>query len=374
MRYYLSLNGRTCYIPPISVTYGSFNLPKRKPTMSINLRSRLPITTLIATSLFVASATVSSQAQAVQRAHVSALVGLDSNTSFNCDVAHPCRFFQAAMTVVDPGGEVVVLDSGGYGAVTITQSISLIAPNGVYAGISVFPGGDGVTIATPGVNVVLRGLTINGQGGNNGINMTAGNSLTVDHCVISNLAQIGISVIGVIKAQVIDTTILKNGNYGVLLQDGVSGTISRATISRNTYQGIVVQAGVISTTAVDIADTTVEGSNTGVKVALSGANSLLKVSVRDSRIVQNVYGLLAISPSSGSANLSASNNMISNNAYGITASGPGVRVWASGNTVSDNTTLGLFNTSGALFASASNNAVFNNAADTGGTITAIATR
>jgi hypothetical protein len=35
-------------------------------------------------------------------------------------------------------------------------------------------------------NVVLRGLTIVGQGGNNGIVITAGPSLTVENCVVNN--------------------------------------------------------------------------------------------------------------------------------------------------------------------------------------------
>ena len=99
--------------------------------------------TLAALSIAVATTFISLQAQAVHRTHV-ATYGLDSNTSFGCSVANPCRFFQAATAVVDPNGEVVVLDSGGYGAVALTKSISLIAPTGVYAGISVFPGSAGV--------------------------------------------------------------------------------------------------------------------------------------------------------------------------------------------------------------------------------------
>ena len=80
--------------------------------------------TRFAVTLVVLGSTLfTGHAAAVQRAHV-ATYGLDSNTSFSCDAAHPCRFFQAATTVVDPNGEVVVLDSGGYGAVTITKSLS----------------------------------------------------------------------------------------------------------------------------------------------------------------------------------------------------------------------------------------------------------
>jgi hypothetical protein len=67
------------------------------------------------------------------------------------------------MTVTAANGEIVVLDSGGYGRVTIDKSVSIVAPPGIYAGISVFAGQDGVTIFTPGITVVLRGLTINGR-------------------------------------------------------------------------------------------------------------------------------------------------------------------------------------------------------------------
>jgi len=39
----------------------------------------------------------------------------------------PCRIFTMAVAQTAPGGSVVVLDSAGYGPVTIGQSISLIA-------------------------------------------------------------------------------------------------------------------------------------------------------------------------------------------------------------------------------------------------------
>jgi hypothetical protein len=43
--------------------------------------------------------------------------------------------------------------------------VTITAPPGVYAGISVFPATNGVDIATAGISVALVGLTINGQGG-----------------------------------------------------------------------------------------------------------------------------------------------------------------------------------------------------------------
>ena len=101
-------------------------------------------------------ATASAQAP---RTFVSGLRS-DSNP---CTRTAPCRNFAQAISQTSPGGEVVVLDSAGYGAFTITQAVSITAPPGVYAGISVFSG-DGITITAGGSDtVILRGLTLNNQ-------------------------------------------------------------------------------------------------------------------------------------------------------------------------------------------------------------------
>src|SRR5258706_80464 len=83
-------------------------------------------------------------------------------------------------------GEMIVLDSAGYGPVVISKSISLIAPAGVYAGLTVFTG-DGITVNGPGIIVVLRGLSINGQGGGYGIALEQAAHLRIENCVISNM-------------------------------------------------------------------------------------------------------------------------------------------------------------------------------------------
>jgi len=246
--------------------------------------------TLAALSIAVATTLISLQAQAVQRTHVSAAFGSDANTATNCAAAAPCRFFTAAMSVTNPNGEVIVLDSGGYGAVTITQSVALIAPTGVYAGISVFPGADGVTIATAGVNVVLRGLSINGQGGNNGISMTAGNSLTIENCVISNLTQNGILVNAATNVNITDTIVRRNGGSGITLLNGVKATITRAVVSGNVNNlGIALYGNTPSTSTVDIADSTIDGNSIGIFARSIVSTAILKLSVRDSRMVGNSY-------------------------------------------------------------------------------------
>ena len=91
-------------------------------------------------------------------------VASNGNDANACSLAAPCRGFARAITQTSANGEIIVLDSAGYGAVTIDRSVTITAPAGVYAGISVFTGA-GITVATPGAAVTLRGLTINGQGG-----------------------------------------------------------------------------------------------------------------------------------------------------------------------------------------------------------------
>src|SRR6266550_2790509 len=87
----------------------------------------------IATLLFSAA----SMAQAAAPRTFVASTGVDSNP---CSLTAPCRSFGAAVVLTNAGGSVIVLDSAGYGPVTITQSVSLIAPDGIYAGITASSG------------------------------------------------------------------------------------------------------------------------------------------------------------------------------------------------------------------------------------------
>ncbi len=312
-------------------------------------------------------------AHAVQRTHVSAAFGADSNTATNCTAAAPCRFFQAAMTVTDNNGEVVVLDSGGYGAVTITKSLSLIAPTGVYAGISVFPGAEGITIATPGVNVTLRGISINGQGGNNGIAMTAGSKLTIDNCIISNLTQSGITVSGATTVRVTDSAIRDSGVNGITVRDGVKAIISRAIISGNRNIAVLAEGTMSSFTLADVAESTIDNNNYGVYADSNDVAATVNVSVLNSSLLDHGnYGIFAGSSAVGKATATASNNILSNNFIGL-AINPGGVVWASGNTISKNG-YGVFQAGTGVFESAGNNSINRNDVNASGNITNIATR
>lgn len=96
-----------------------------------------------------------------------------------------------------------------------------------------------MTIATAGVNVVLRGLTIYGQGGNFGIFMTKRARLTVENCLVANLMY-GIVVDTAAIVRVTDTTIRDNVSHGLLLKSGTRATVSRAAFSGHGDMGIIV--------------------------------------------------------------------------------------------------------------------------------------
>src|SRR5450631_2155813 len=115
---------------------------------------------MLAISLLMAGVLTPRAAQAqASRTWVSG-VGDDANP---CSRTAPCKTFAGAISKTAAGGEIDVLDPGGFGAVTITKAISIEA-EGVIAGV-VVSGTNGIVVAA-GANdsVVLRGLTIEGLG------------------------------------------------------------------------------------------------------------------------------------------------------------------------------------------------------------------
>src|SRR5947207_7761304 len=85
-------------------------------------------------------------------------VGDDANP---CSRTAPCKTFAGAISKTAAGGEIDALDPAGYGAVTITKSIT-IDGTGTLASVLV-SGTNGIIInAGTGVRVLLRNIQING--------------------------------------------------------------------------------------------------------------------------------------------------------------------------------------------------------------------
>jgi hypothetical protein len=131
------------------------------------------------------------QAQAL-RTWVSG-VGDDVNP---CSRTAPCKTFAGAISKTAAGGVISVLDPGGFGAVTITKSITIDGTDG-YASIT-NTGTNGIVINAPGnADVTLRGLDIVGGlsgttegscGGLSGVSVVAARSVRLDNVRITGQA------------------------------------------------------------------------------------------------------------------------------------------------------------------------------------------
>ena len=163
--------------------------------------------TRVAVLFLLGALVASAPARAASERTFVASYGADSNS---CSVAAPCRTFAAALGLTAAGGEVVALDSAGYGLVTITQSVSISAPAGIYAGITApILNGSGVLIDAPGATVVLRGLTIASSAVTFGTGLTvqAAAQVTVQRCTFEGGLLNGIRTFTSTSAQTAPLTI-----------------------------------------------------------------------------------------------------------------------------------------------------------------------
>lgn len=247
--------------------------------------------------------TSAAHAQTAQRTFVSTS-GNDANTASLCSRNMPCRSFAAAISVVAPGGEVVALDSGGYGAFTINKAVQIIGAPGVYAGISVFPSsffydpGVQVNVAATAV-VVLRNISINSQGGVHGIRLSSG-KLRVENCVISNfvgnqnsLAGTGITVDSSDTELTVKDTVLRDNQIGIQFTAGaIRATIAHCRIEStkpaNGY-GILVYGN----NQVTVANSTITGNDVGLFTRRASAPPIALLTVTNCIVSNNRIGLYA---------------------------------------------------------------------------------
>jgi hypothetical protein len=251
-------------------------------------------------------------------------VGDDANP---CSRTAPCKTFAGAISKTAAGGEISVLDPGGFGTVTITKAITLNG-DGTLAGIAA-SGTNGVIVnAQPNDVVILRNLSINGSGtGLNGIRYLAGGQLVVENCTFSGFTQNTIDVSLSANGQlVVSNTSLTGGTKGIR----VFSTAGNVHVSANRVS--IQHTG----NAVD---------------ALFGV-----VDVNDSLITDNSgFGVLA-----EGGTISISNSMLTGNGTAVQAQ-PGSTVRLSSNDIFDNSTG--FGCGGGTLATDGNN---RKAGNTGG--------
>jgi len=275
--------------------------------------------TLISTIAINIAASLPAQAQ---RARV--FVSVNGNDNNPCTALSPCRTFQQAYDTVLAGGEISVLDTGGYGPVFISKAISIISPDGIEAGVLVPSGQSGIQIqAGPNDAINLRGLIIDGAGsGSFGIVYDAGQSVTIQKCVIRNLTNTGIFLEPAnsgFNLAVSDTLIANNGIYGVKILPFVPTGFVSATFSHveldNNPNGILVDGSNSSgATRVTVTDSVVTGS-IGTALAVNAQFLPTSLMVFRSVVANNNVAISANAAGANAATLRIGQSTVTGNTF-----------------------------------------------------------
>jgi hypothetical protein len=203
-------------------------------TRTVRIAATLAVCTLVGSSAAYAQA---------PRTWVSG-VGDDVNP---CSRTAPCKTFAGAISKTAAGGEISVLDPGGYGAVTITKSIT-INGEGTLAGIS-FSGGSGIIVNALATDVVtLRNISILGTAANvSGIRLLSAALVNIDKVNITGATTNGIDVepSGSMRVVISDTTI-RGGQNGIQVTGGGNVSVDRTSIRGASNAGIDASGGSVN--------------------------------------------------------------------------------------------------------------------------------
>lgn len=297
---------------------------KTPPVFLVQCLQKVPLWLLAAVAL-------STGAQAQSTKIFVASFGNDANDGSR---GSPKRNFQAAHDAVAAGGEIVALDTAGYGPVSIVQAIGITVPPGVTGFVTV-TSGNAISINTTGT-VTLRGLTLNSPGGGfAAINVSDVGTLEVSNCVISGFSDaIDIDPASSPTVVVKESTIRDSSN-GILVPNFATVAVKLV------IDGCRLQS---NTTALNLATNSLSHRAEIHNTLFSGNSSV------------------AVRVNGGSNRVSLDGCVLSNNGTAISLLASGASAKVSDCLITGNTT-GLNRTLGAVLLSRSNNTLENNGTD-----------
>ena len=259
--------------------------------------------------------------------------GDDSNP---CSRSAPCKTFAEAFTKTPVGGEISVLDSGGFGEVSITKQVTI---NGEGAMLSVAPGVNGFVVNAGANDVVtIKNLSLFGTGGAvSGIRYIAGNQLTVE----------GVSISG-FDGDGIDVELGKGGQSAqggkITLVNSAIGNCGKSSFKMSSANGFATAT---------LENARLSSSLNGVEIGSGNTFTLIN---RSSITSHTSSGILAAAVP---ATINVENSMIAFNAIGVYANAPATTIRLSGNGVYNNGE-GIKFTAGATVASDGTNRIEGN--------------
>jgi hypothetical protein len=254
-------------------------------------------------------------------------VGDDANP---CSRTAPCKTFAGAISKTAAAGEIDTLDPGGFGAVTLTKSITIDGTTGL-AGVLV-SGTNGIVVNAGASDVViLRNLDINGLGsGLSGILILAAGDVRVEDCKIYRFSGRGID---------------DRRSSGRL-------AVANTVVSDNAQTGILTLTSSGSTLAVNLDHVQMHNNGNAGFATTGGTHAV----VSHSSATSNVYGFYA--DSGASLHLDDVVSFANSNTGIIAFSGAAIRIF---NSTITNNTVGVAAASGASVGSFGLNRIFANA-------------
>ena len=237
-------------------------------------------------------------------------VGDDANP---CSRTAPCKTLAGAISKTATGGEINILDPGGFGAVTITKSITI--DGGGVIGSILSSGTNGIIVNVPNGLVTIRNFSINGAGttlGINGIRVIAVKKLFVQNCTLSNLSANAIDFNSTIAADImISNTTINNAIGGISIVGPSSSTGSAGfTVVDGCHIQSIQNAGIsISSGTATVGNSVISGCGTGVE-SRTGATAHLSGNI----ITNNATALKG----PGQITSAKNNSVTGNAAQGVT--------------------------------------------------------
>ena len=243
--------------------------------------------------------------------------GSDGNP---CSRAQPCQTFAAALTATAAGGEISVLDPGGFGSVTITKSVSIYNDGVGTAGI--VTAGTNAIVINAGANDVinLRGLTLNGLGAGTGVSVLAAGQVRIQKSSIQQFTSgVSVATSANVKVKIEDTTITNNVT-GVNIQStaGIANVgIERSQVDNNSGIGVLASSASGGSVLLAMADSSASLNGTHGVVSRSSASVVAGVTLRRNNILGNgQFGMQADGAAGAWAYIVVGDSLFTNNFSG----------------------------------------------------------
>jgi len=279
-------------------------------------------------------------------------VGDDVNP---CSRTAPCKTFAGAISKTAAGGEINVLDPGGFGAVTITKSITIGTDPALGGTLNAATNGVVVNAASTDT-VTLRGLVIMGPSvgastGLNGVRILNAGTVNIENCYIYGNRSAAPNGNGIYALNAANT-----------LRLNVTGTLLSENGAASSGAGILVQPTGSGSAIVALDKITAINNSRGVQLDATSTSGSVKGTISNSNINNNTLAGIHILSAGSVSSIYITDTVSSNNAGGLNAIGAGVVARVNRSSFFGNG-LGFQPLSGGQIQSYGNNSVSGNGVD-----------